>query len=329
MTTNNHKTGKFYTVHIYIRPDQREFLKKQKEKYIEEFKQEPKFIFSSSKNKVESSICRGLREVFAELFGDNESLVRFNANSIRKFWEKMWTVIKGKVSEGVHRAHLAQTAHSEKTAQEKYLAKNGTREERLKVLDIYLERLNSSGEDEDEIEEETANAPPDEEVCSEFEEDEPIDDQPSSMPPTPLVPVRRFDMVRNSLTTSTPQPVNSPVSQPAGEPQIRPAKNIVKQKIVQRESLNSTLEEDSTLEEKRCVDTYLRSMRNFRVKPGKPEWTEEQKKACRLFESCRYTVNRMDVRKRVAEGGYQLTDAQCDRIYDKVKAAVQVFKKAK
>ena len=135
-------------------------------------------------------------------------------------------------------------------------------------------------------------------------------------------------MIRNSLTTSNPQPVNSPVSQPAGEPQIRQAKSN-KQKTMKRESLNSTLEEDSTLEEKRLVDTYLRSKRIFRVNPGKPEWTEEQKKACRLFESCRYTVSRMDVWKTVAEGGYELTEAQCDRIYDKVKAAVQVFKKAK
>ena len=177
-----------------------------------------------------------------------------------------------------------------------------------------MERLQTCYEDENEIQEETAKVPPDEEVCSEFEEDEPIE-QPSSMPPTPSVPVGRFDMIRNSLTTSTPQPVNSPVSQPAREPQIRQAKSI-KQKTIQRESLNSTLEQNATLEENRLVDIYLRSMWIFRVKPGKPEWTEEQKKACRLFERCRYTVNRMDVRKRVAEGGYELTDAQCDRIYD-------------
>ena len=122
-------------------------------------------------------------------------------------------------------------------------------------------------------------------------------------------------MARNSLTTSTPQPVSQPLRNP-------PAKKHTQI----RESLNSTLDETP---DKQLVASYLRSMRNFRVKPGKPEWTEDQKNACQLFEQCRFTVNRMDVRKRVAEGGYVLTDAQCDRINDKIEAAVQVFKKAK
>ena len=100
LTTNQHKTGKFYTVHIYIQDDQRAFLRKMKAKYVEEYKSEPIFLFSSSVNKVESSISRGLQEVFLQKFGDDPALVRFNSNSIRKFWESMWTVIKPNVSEG-------------------------------------------------------------------------------------------------------------------------------------------------------------------------------------------------------------------------------------
>ena len=108
------------------------------QKYVEEYKKEPVYLFSSSVNKVESRISRGLHEVFLQKFGDDPEQVRFNSNSIRKFWESMWTVFRPNVSEGVYRAHLAQTAHSEKTAHEKYLSKNGTRDERLKVLEILL-----------------------------------------------------------------------------------------------------------------------------------------------------------------------------------------------
>ena len=85
--------------------------------------------FASQINKFKSSICRFIQEVFNETFGDDPAVLRFNANSIGKFSERRWTVIKGNVSEGVTKARLAYTVHSEKTANERYMAKNGTREE--------------------------------------------------------------------------------------------------------------------------------------------------------------------------------------------------------
>ena len=41
--------------------------------------------------------------------------------------------------------------------------------------------------------------------------------------------------------------------------------------------MNSTFDE-SQENENALVTSYMKSLRNFRVKPGKPEWTEDQKK---------------------------------------------------
>ena len=97
----------------------------------------------------------------------------------------MWTNIKGQVSEGVNRAHFAQTAHSEKTAHERYLSRNGTREERNQVLDIYLDRLKNRHNDEVPEQDFTPYPPPpNEEVNSDFEDD--VIEGESSVPSTPL-----------------------------------------------------------------------------------------------------------------------------------------------
>ena len=63
LQTDKHKTGSYYTVHIQIKKDQREFLKRQKEAFVKEVGNQPKFIFASHQNKEERSICRYLREV--------------------------------------------------------------------------------------------------------------------------------------------------------------------------------------------------------------------------------------------------------------------------
>ena len=65
------KTGKIYTLHIYIQEDQREFLRAMKAKYLEKFKVEPLYVLASTVNKIERSICRGLQDVFKNLFGDD------------------------------------------------------------------------------------------------------------------------------------------------------------------------------------------------------------------------------------------------------------------
>ena len=322
LTTNKHKTGKFYTVHIFIMEDQRNFLRKMKEKYVEEFGVAPRYVFASTVNEVESSICRGLQEVFYETFGDNPAEVRFNANSIRKFWERMWTVIKGQVSEGVTKAHLAQTAHSEKTAQERYLSKNGTREDRIEVLHIYADRLLGPKEDEDGVHENCA-APEDEQVDSDFDDSQALNE--SLVPPTPLVPTpreTRFNLIRDSLQ---PSPLATITANDSHHPPSSLVNRIARpMPPTARDSLNSTLEERI---EPTAVDKFMKSLRNFRVKANAPPWSEEEKKACLLFTNCRGTVSEPEVRKRIEEGGYQLTAPQCHRIYAKIKTATGVFRK--
>ena len=112
--------------------------------------------FASSVNKVETGISQGLREGFQELFQDTPEKVRYKANSIRKFWERLWNVLKNKVSHGITKTHFAQTAHSEKTAMEKYLHQNGAEEERTLVLGIYSERLANRRDAEDSLSEKTS-----------------------------------------------------------------------------------------------------------------------------------------------------------------------------
>ena len=90
--------------------------------------------------------------------GDNPGKVRYNANSIRNFWERLWIVIKTKVSDGITEAHFAPTAHIEKTAREKYLHRNGTEEERAHELHVYSDRLANRREDEGSLSEKSSQA---------------------------------------------------------------------------------------------------------------------------------------------------------------------------
>ena len=287
LTTNKHKTGKIYTVHIFIQEDQRRFLRAMRVKYIEEFGADGNFIFASAANKVESGISRSIREEFKTLFGDDPAKVRFNANFIRKFWERLWSIIKGNVSEGVNKAHLAQTAHSEKTAQEHYLSKNGTRQDRMQVLEIYSNRLLNRGSDEDVLEKQQPPIDP-EPLESDFEEEG--HEEAATEIPT-LVdsqPVTLFNMVRDSLRNSTPHPFNDlrvpsalpahnprphPPSTPLTEPSRLPFKTPTAPQIRKRDSM----EIDRQLTRDTAVEKYQASLTNFRSRLGLPEWTEEEK----------------------------------------------------
>ena len=247
----------------------------------------------------------------------------------RKFWEQMWAVIKGQVSEGVTKAHLAQTAHSEKTAQEKYLAKNGTRYDRVALLNIYADRL--SEEQPDELDLPEANSPPEDEfVESDFEDQASSSTSlaPSSTSsPARPTPVTRFNLIRDSVQPPTPTP--TPVSSQTQAPTTKaPAKlpttsNVPAPSSSRRDSLDMTV----TTRDPTPVEKYFKSLTNFRVKANAPIWTDDEKKACLLFRDCRGTVAEGEVSRRIQEGGYDLTDAQCSRIYAKIKTATQVFRK--
>ena len=329
LTTNKHKTGKFYTVHLYVNEDQRPLLRKMRQTYIDEFNATPRYIFSSPKNKVESSICANLQETFQKVFGDNPAEVRFNANSIRKYWERRWLVIQKQVSDGVSKAHYAQTAHSKKTAEENYLEKNGTPEDRNILFATYGKDLERSDIEQEEPE----TAPPNESVESDFEDDMPtVKPQHIQKPKVPPKPTLRFNPLRDSLQNdpsrsplvASPLVASSSCAQlPVAQLPVAqlPSISAVAGRNKERESLNSTLETIDTPKKK-----YFASLKSFRVKPNRPPWTEEEKKACMFFEDYPY-VNRVEVEKRIQECGITLTAAAYDRIWAKIKTARQVLKK--
>ena len=144
-----------------------------KARFVTEFREEPGFIFASKVNKVESSVSRSLQEIVKKQFEDDPQKVRYNANSASKFWERLSTVLRCSVSPGVYNAHLVQTAHSERTAREKYLIKNSTREERSSVLQNYLERPMTVREDGNCLVDDTSPVSADELFESDFEEEPP------------------------------------------------------------------------------------------------------------------------------------------------------------
>ena len=100
-------------------------------------------LSSARRNKIERSISKHIQETFFTLFGDDPNEVRFNANSIRKYWERRWNSFIGKVPEGVTKAHLAQTAHNKTTAEDIYIGREGTSEDRDQLLSIYCDDLSS------------------------------------------------------------------------------------------------------------------------------------------------------------------------------------------
>ena len=301
-----------------------------KAKFIEEFNTEPSYIFASSVNKVETSISRGPQESFQELFGDNPEKVRYNANSIWKFWERLWNVIKSKVSDGITKAHVAQTAHSEKTAREKYLHRNGTEEERALVLDIYSDRLANRRDDEDCLSEKSSEAPPDERLDSDLEDESP--ELPVLYPSLQKVEtVARFNLGGDSFQTSTVRTPPMHEAPPATAQQLPRAQQTplvsqsqqIPRAPPKRDSWNSP--RDSPVG--KAVTKFHTSMSNFRVGKGLPEWSEDSKKACSLFKDTRGTASELETKKRCEEAGITLKNDEYLRLYTKIKLAAVVFRR--
>ena len=105
------------------------------------------------------------------------------------------------VSEGVTKAHLAQTPHSEKTAHEKYLAENGTLDDRIELLNIYADC--SAEEQLDELNIPEVISPDEVEVVeSDFEDHAESSTSLatcSTSSPARSTPVTRFNLIRDSV----------------------------------------------------------------------------------------------------------------------------------
>ena len=119
--TSDHKTGKFYDVAVRIEADQIAFLDELRERMKSEYPTMPSLMFANTKSQQETKMSYLISDTFTELFQDDPNLVRYNANSIRKFWEMYMAGLE--LSQNHKDAHLAQTAHSETTARKHYQSK--------------------------------------------------------------------------------------------------------------------------------------------------------------------------------------------------------------
>ena len=278
---------------------------------------ESKYVFSSKQNKIERSISKHIQETFFTLFGDDPNEVRFNANSIRKYWERRWKSFIGKVPEGVTKAHLAQTAHNKTTAEDIYIGREGTSEDRDQLLSIYCDDLSSDIPPEEAEEAEVDDKESD--VESDFEapeEPHPIDPQTPMETPICSEPiVRRFNAIRPSVNLTPINPVT---------PTEQPAANVTREQTVTADARRrSTIGQSS---EDVLREKFIKSLKSFRVKSGAPAWTDPEKKACLLFSGVSSTVSVPDIKARCEEAGIRLSNDAHLRIYTKLKSAVQVFK---
>ena len=304
------KTGNYYEVLIFIEDDQRQFLCNMREQYLNEFPYQPTYVFSSSVNTVERSISRHLREVFYSLFGDNPDEVRFNANSIRKFWERRWKLIKSNFSEGITKAHFAQTGHTEKTAEDLYIGREGSEEDRRQLLKIYESDLINGvdGIAEDDNGMATDESSDDSDIESDQETEN-----------------------NNTRGSKRPREQETTDSEPVAEnevPQTMPPQTMpppVKRFNPARDSLNSTMNA-SMVPNDTGRTQFIKSLQSFRSGRTQQDWTEDEKTCCMLFSQVTGTPPVEDVKARIEEAGYKLSKASYWKIYQKIKAAIKYVK---
>ena len=169
LETDDHKTGHVYDVGLRLEKDQIQFFEEMRSRTVELYGQETKFVFSNSKFTQEKRMAQLLCMTFQEIFGDDPDEVRFNANSVRKFWEKIQAI---GIPSNLMNAHLAQTAHAQKTADMHYVGLEA--EDRGKLMDLYNKDLieeveddnvDSSDTDSLESDEDIGTCVPSEESC--------------------------------------------------------------------------------------------------------------------------------------------------------------------
>ena len=131
-------SGKNYDVAISIESDQIVFMLELRYRMEKEYGSTPKFVFSNSRMTQETRIANLITDCFSEIFKEKGDEVRFNANSVRKFWEKR--VSQMQLEPNQREAHFAQTAHSEATASKHYRSKSGLLHFVCIIREDYLKR---------------------------------------------------------------------------------------------------------------------------------------------------------------------------------------------
>ena len=303
-----HKTAQYYDVFIFVLDDQRQFLRRLKLQFQREFNSPSKYVFASSKGTKERSISRHIQETFRVMFGDDPQVVKFNANSIRKYWEKRWQSIKNNHSEGVSKAHFAQTGHCEKTAQDIYIGKEGTMEDRMAILDVYQQDL-LSGEalsqenmyEEASDSEESEDSMDEEDSITSTNQRKRNEDEPSSS-------ITSTNCIPNKRKRNEDEPSSSSAT-PLKTPKFPKAPRLFN---AVRNSLNSP-----------CIqspqrDSFQKSLESHRG----GEASSEFRKCCRLFFKITATPPLCDVIATCEEAGLSLTEEEYNKLYAKIKAAV-------
>ena len=135
LETDHHKTGRLYDVTIKIEQDQFRWLNRLKNRFVREFRTEPKYVFSSS-NKVEHSMAKNLKTVLSQLFNKDHSK-DFHATAVRKIRDTHFHKNRKKMNDSVFNAHLHQTGHTAGTALQSYVVPGKQSE----VLKVYLSEM--------------------------------------------------------------------------------------------------------------------------------------------------------------------------------------------
>ena len=126
---------------ITIQEDQYPWLRKQKQQFLKELKNESNLVFAPPTNIVEHSVPRYLRDVMRDNFRDlqRETLKKdFHSNSSRKMWDTYVNDSRESILENLRELYLKQTAHSEKTALANYIVYEG----KNSTLELYQQTLN-------------------------------------------------------------------------------------------------------------------------------------------------------------------------------------------
>ena len=313
--TDDHKTGHVYYVALMIQPDQVEFLWKLKRRCEQESGQQQALIFANGKNNVEKRMPQLLNLAFAELFGDDPSEVRFNANSIRKFWEMR--VRQMGVAANLMNADSAQTAHSSTTGGLHYLGLE--LQDRIGIINIYNRDLDSTQESTEQVCPEDIEDMSDE---SEVETDIPVP-QPVRQPPTrphpptrPQPRPRPLSLGRVSLN-STRDLVFSPK---------RPQPNVEDENDIEEDPAQEDTQQDQPPPKKNRKVSPVRSISDKcpDLETEKHIWTTEEMEACKAFANANNTITFKDLKWHLKDLKINLSDTSCKFVYQKFISAFQV-----
>lgn len=258
---------------------------------------------------------------------------------MRKYWDKRWERQLGlSTSGGVQKAHFAQTAHSKSTAEKHYTERQGTREDRRALLELYKQDLENFEFNENEQEEK---------INQTVEEDREEEDNSDLEEPAPLIiqqaeakqelekgdhVATRAAKIRIVEANKPIQPTYSRLPKVLKVPTVKTPRAQESIILTDTPELNSShvssiLFSDPRREahEKKTREAYLKTLRTFRKTP----FTQEEKEAVECFADAYFTLNVGSIREKLESCGYRFNEEQVRKIHKKQNWAAQNFNKWK